>query len=249
MPGNTHENNIIFGIVTKWDNSDKLLPGMTEIECGGYADRQDLSVAFDHFVNINGASTHLTIVFNVFVIYTLFNQINCRVINDSFNIFIRIHKNFFFPLITICELSLQVILMQFGKEAFKVTERGLTWDQWGICIGFSSLTFILSIVIKVIPLDEYIQKILDSSSKDNKVANMNDLLLSNSNMRLIEKNEVSVFGNNKNVENIEFRDNNNQEIKIKKEGSGISRGRRASISVSRGGSMRQKKADINFTHQ
>ena len=249
MPGNTHENNIIFGIVTKWDNSDKLLPGMTEIECGGYADRQDLSVAFDHFVNINGASTHLTIVFNVFVIYTLFNQINCRVINDSFNIFIRINKNFFFPLITICELSLQVILMQFGKEAFKVTERGLTWDQWGICIGFSSLTFILSIVIKVIPLDEYIQKILDSSSKDNKVANMNDLLLSNSNMRLIEKNEVSVFGNNKNVKNIEFRDNNNQEIKIKKEGSGISRGRRASISVSRGGSMRQKKADINFTHQ
>ncbi len=249
MPGNTHENNIIFGIVTKWDNSDKLLPGMTEIECGGYADRQDLSVAFDHFVNINGASTHLTIVFNVFVIYTLFNQINCRVINDSFNIFIRIHKNFFFPLITICELSLQVILMQFGKEAFKVTERGLTWAQWGICIGFSSLTFILSIVIKVIPLDEYIQKILESSSKDNKVANMNDLLLSNSNMRLIEKNEVSVFGNNKNVKNIEFRDNNNQEIKIKKEGSGISRGRRASISVSRGGSMRQKKADINFTHQ
>ena len=249
MPGNTHENNIIFGIVTKWDNSDKLLPGMTEIECGGYADRQDLSVAFDHFVNINGASTHLTIVFNVFVIYTLFNQINCRVINDSFNIFIRIHKNFFFPLITICELSLQVILMQFGKEAFKVTERGLTWDQWGICIGFSSLTFILSIIIKFIPLDIYIQNILDRSSKDNKVANMNDLLLSNSNMRLIEKNEVSVFGNNKNVKNIEFRDNNNQENKIKKEGSGISRGRRVSISVSRGGSMRQKKADINFTHQ
>ena len=75
------------------------------------------------------------------------------------------------------------------------------------------------------------------------------LILSNSNMRLIEKNEVSVFGNNKNVKNIEFRDNNNQENKIKKEGSGISRGRRVSISVSRGGSMRQKKADINFTHQ
>ena len=248
MPGHTNENNIIFGTITKWDNSDRLLPGMTEIECGGYADRQDLSVAYDHFVNINGASTHLTIVFNVFVIYTLFNQINCRVINDSFNIFIRINKNFFFPLITICELSLQVILMQFGKEAFKVTERGLTWNQWGICIGFSSLTFILSIIIKFIPLDIYIQNILDRSSKDNKVANMNDLLLSNSNMRLIERNEVSVFEHNKNVKNIQFRDRNNQDIKIRKESSGASRGRRISMSVSRGGSMRQKKADVNFTH-
>ena len=191
MPGHKPENHIIFGIITKWDNSDKLLPGMTEIECGGYADRQDLSVAFDHFVNVNGASTHMTIVFNVFVIYTLFNQINCRVINDSFNIFIRIEKNFFFPLITICELFLQVILMQFGKEAFKVTERGLTWYQWGICIGFSCLTFILSIIIKIIPLDEFIQKFLDTSFKDNKVANIDDLIaanrLSNSNLKLIEK--------------------------------------------------------------
>jgi len=253
MPGHKPENHIIFGIITKWDNSDKLLPGMTEIECGGYADRQDLSVAFDHFVNVNGASTHMTIVFNVFVIYTLFNQINCRVINDSFNIFIRIEKNFFFPLITICELFLQVILMQFGKEAFKVTERGLTWYQWGICIGFSCLTFILSIIIKIIPLDEFIQKFLDTSFKDNKVANIDDLIaanrLSNSNLKLIEKNEVNIFDNNKNIKNIKFWQNNNQEIKIKKEGSGLSRGRRSSVSGSRGGSLRQKKPDVNFTQK
>ena len=97
-------------------------------------------------------------------------------------------------------------------------------------------------------MDIYIQNILDRSSKDNKVANMNDLLLSNSNMRLIEKNEVSVFEHNKNVKNIQFRDRNNQDIKIRKDSSGASRGRRISMSVSRGGSMRQKKADVNFTH-
>ena len=27
----------------------------------------------------------MSIIFNVFVIYTLFNQINCRVINDQIN--------------------------------------------------------------------------------------------------------------------------------------------------------------------
>ena len=260
MPGQTHEYDIIYGTVTKWDNSDKLIPGMTEIECGGYADRQDLSVAFDHFVNVNGASAHMTIVFNVFVVYTLFNQINCRVIDDQFNIFIRFDKNFLFPLITICELILQVILIQFGKEAFKVTERGLTWSQWGICIGFSSITFFLSIIIKIIPLDETIQNILDKVSKDNKVANIDDLIanrLSNSNMKLIEKNEVSVFDNNNNNNNnnndnnndaeIQKRDSKIKESKIKKESSIISRGRRNSMS--KGGSMRQKKADINFTHK
>ena len=45
--------------------------------------------------------------------------------------------------------------MQFGKEAFKVTERGLTWYQWGICIGFSCLTFILSIIIIEKRFDKY----------------------------------------------------------------------------------------------
>ena len=267
MPGHTLDHRIIYGTITKWDNSDKLLPGMTEIECGGYADRQDLNVAFDHFVNVNGASTHMTIVFNIFVIYTLFNQLNCRVINDQFNIFIRIEKNFFFPLITICELSLQVILIQFGKEAFKVTERGLTWNQWGICIGFSALTFVLCVIIKLIPIDEFIQRILDKASKDNKVANIDDLIggngLSNSGMKLIEKNEVSVFerknNNNNNYNHINdnsnhiFDDNHgkikiNGDIKGHKENSIISRGRRRS-SMSKGGSLRQKKADVNFTHQ
>ena len=267
MPGHTLDHRIIYGTITKWDNSDKLLPGMTEIECGGYADRQDLNVAFDHFVNVNGASTHMTIVFNIFVIYTLFNQLNCRVINDQFNIFIRIEKNFFFPLITICELSLQVILIQFGKEAFKVTERGLTWNQWGICIGFSALTFVLCLIIKLIPIDEFIQRILDKASKDNKVANIDDLIggngLSNSGMKLIEKNEVSVFerknNNNNNYNHINdnskliFDDNHgkikiNGDIKGHKENSIISRGRRRS-SMSKGGSLRQKKADVNFTHQ
>jgi hypothetical protein len=34
----------------------------------------------------------MTIVFNVFVIYTLFNQFNCRVLDDSLNVLVRISK-------------------------------------------------------------------------------------------------------------------------------------------------------------
>ena len=70
-------------------------------------------------------------------------------------------------------------------------------------------------------------------------------------MKLIEKNEVSVFegnNNNNNNNNInEIKDLNNQDLKNKRESSIISRNKRGSIN--KGGSMRQKKADINFTHK
>ena len=132
------------------------------------------------------------IVFNVFVVYTLFNQINCRVIDDNLNIFIRIGNNIFFPIITLSELILQLFLIEFGGDAFKCTERGLTLIQWLICIGFSFITFILSIIIKFIPFDVCIQNILDNISKGNKVAGIDDL---------IHKSELSDDNNEKKEDN------------------------------------------------
>ena len=102
----------------------------------------------------------MTLIFNVFVIYTLFNQINCRMIDDSFNIFKRMQKSLLFPLITICELGLQVIIVIFGKNIFHVANRGLTGEQWGICFGFSAITFVVSIIVKLIPLEGPIDNLL-----------------------------------------------------------------------------------------
>ena len=133
-------------------------------------------MAYDTYVHNNANSSHMTIIFNVFVIYTLFNQINCRVIDDNFNIFIRIGNNLFFPIITLSELVLQIFLIQFGGDAFKCTERGLSLMQWLISIGFSLVTFLLSIIIKLIPIDVFIQNILDNASRGNKVAGIDDLL-------------------------------------------------------------------------
>ena len=164
LPGDiTDVNQIIFGTSTKWDNT-KLIYTMTERDCGNYSKKQELSFAFNEYLSANGSTAHMTIVFNVFVIYTLFNQINARVLDDGFNIFIRLHHNFFFPLITLSELGLQIIIVFFGNEAFKVVEKGLTGNQWGICIGFSAITFVLSAIVKLIPLDKCIQSCLDKSS-------------------------------------------------------------------------------------
>ena len=175
FPGNTKMENIIYGISPKWPVNVKLKSGKSEILCGYYGSRQDLSAAYTEYVNDNANTAHMSIVFNVFVVYTLFNQINCRVIDDSLNIFVRIGNNLFFPCVTVSEIVLQIILIEFGKEAFKCTERGITGIQWLICVGFSAITFVLSVVIKMIPMQKWIENCFENCNKSNKVANINDL--------------------------------------------------------------------------
>ena len=165
LPGNGKEDHIIYGTEIKWNSKIKLQIGMTEIQCGKYGKRQNLSVAFKEFYNANGGTVHMTLVFNIFVFYTLFNQINCRVIDDSFNIFVRILRSFYFPLITICEMGFQVILVTFGNNVFHCAENGLTGGQWGITLGFSAITFIVSFLIKLIPIDKLIDKYIIKNEK------------------------------------------------------------------------------------
>ena len=177
MPGEARKDNIIFGISPKWSKDIKLISRSNpKFHCGEYGEKLDLSLAYSEYYNLNANSAHMTIVFNVFVIYTLFNQINCRVIDDSFHIFVRIRKNNLFPIITLSELALQIIIVQTGAGVFKCTERGLTSGQWFICLGFSLLTFVLSFLIKLIPINNIIQTFLDNRTKSNKVANIEDLI-------------------------------------------------------------------------
>ena len=237
MPGGTKLDNIIYGTKTQWKSKNKLKHGVNDLTCGNYADKQDLALAFNEYINVNGNSAHMTIVFNVFVIYTLFNQFNCRVLDDSLNVLVRINHNIFFPLIVGFELVLQVILIQFGKEAFKVTERGLTGEQWGICIGFSAITFVLCVILKFIPVDVPIQNWLDKRSKENNNEHDDIHNISNSKAHL-----MNTADNEINVKN----DVNDKERKISKnDGKSSSKQRQ---SLSKGGSMRHKKADINFTN-
>ena len=243
LPGNTNENHIIYGISTYWTN-DKKLKYKIYTQCGEYYDKQDLSVAYNFYIHNNANSAHMTIVFNVFVVYTLFNQINCRVIDDSLNIFVRIGKNLFFPIITCGELFLQIILIQFGGDAFKCTEKGITKIQWLICIGFSLTTLLLSIIVKFIPFDIFIQKILDNFSKENKIAGAEDLRKKKENEfnekknideKNEEKNDLNKSVNSKGSK-LTKQDNLTEEIN----GSLIKALRRSSNTNSGGGSLRQQ---------
>ena len=242
---------IIFGTTTHWKSDDHLLPGKTEYNCGDYASRQDMSVAYKGYTNANGSTAHMSLVFNIFVIYTLFNQINARVLDDSFNIFVRIHKNFWFPLITILELVLQIIIIEFGNAAFKVVESGLTARQWGITIGFSAVTFVLSIIIKLIPLDKCIDKILAKQAEEELKKEESEVELHSvkESSNLVQKNDINIYSNpslpkDEDVQRNQVLEVRNEDKKIKKEGSSSSRGLKKKGTLTNGGSLRAKKIEV-----
>jgi Ca2+-transporting ATPase len=100
-----------------------------------------------------GNTVHMTIIFNAFVLYALFNQINSRILDDSFNIFRRIHTNMLFIVILVAEFVIQYFLVQHGGLLFKCTVGGLTTSQWLVCIGLGSSTWLISILLKMTKLE------------------------------------------------------------------------------------------------
>ena len=95
LPGiSLDENKIIFGVKTFWDNNIEINEDMVKAnKCGDYGKYNTLDKAFKLYNKNMGAPVQLTMIFNIFVLYTLFNQLNCRIIDGSFNIFSRIKNN------------------------------------------------------------------------------------------------------------------------------------------------------------
>ncbi|CAF90203.1 unnamed protein product, partial [Tetraodon nigroviridis] len=94
-------------------------------------------------------SEHYTIVFNVFVMMQLFNEINARKIHGERNVFEGIYRNPIFCSVVLGTFALQsfhnrssnsqmkrvvswIIIVQFGGKPFSCT--ALTVDQWLWCV-------------------------------------------------------------------------------------------------------------------
>ena len=195
------ENYIVYGTEMNWSSKEKLIEEHKDF-CGKYSDKQKLSEAYSVYISSNSATTHMTIIFNIFVFYTLFNQVNCRVIDDSFNIFVRISKSYLFILICLLEMALQVIIAFVGKSAFHVVNDGFTGEQWGICLGFSAITFVVSFFVKLIPIHDCIDKLLQSKSDNSDEEN--------------EVEECKIDDKDKDdIKEIEFENEKMEKIKIK----------------------------------
>ncbi|XP_043603212.1 plasma membrane calcium-transporting ATPase 3 isoform X5 [Bombus pyrosoma] len=96
-----------------------------------------------------GPTQHFTIIFNTFVMMTLFNEFNARKIHGQRNVFQGIFTNPIFYSIWIMTCLAQVIIIQYGKMAFST--KALTLEQWMWCLFFGVGTLLWGQVITTIP--------------------------------------------------------------------------------------------------
>ncbi|KAF9383337.1 hypothetical protein CPB97_006535 [Podila verticillata] len=90
-----------------------------------------------------------TMVFNTFVFLQIFNEVNCRRLDNHLNIFSGIHRNNYFMIIFVIMVLFQAIIVQFGGAAFETEP--LDGIQWLICILLGVLSLPVGVIIRLIP--------------------------------------------------------------------------------------------------
>ncbi|TPX12724.1 uncharacterized protein E0L32_000901 [Thyridium curvatum] len=90
-----------------------------------------------------------TFVFNIYMLMQVFNQTNCRRVDNKFNVFEGAWRNPWFIGVQLVTIAGQIIIVFKGGEAFQT--EALTGVQWGWSIFFGFLTLPLGALIRMIP--------------------------------------------------------------------------------------------------
>ncbi|CAG8646633.1 8710_t:CDS:2, partial [Paraglomus brasilianum] len=90
-----------------------------------------------------------TLIFNTFVFFQIFNEINCRRLDGGLNVFKGIFKNRFFIGIFVIMVVGQFLIVEFGFEAFQVTRLNVV--QWAISVVLGALSLPFGLIIRLIP--------------------------------------------------------------------------------------------------
>ena len=98
-----------------------------------------------------GPSRHFTIIFNIFVLMQLFNELNTRKIRDEWNIFEGAFRNGLFWGIWVCTLGAQVLMVQVGSYPLSCFIGGLTLQQWLVSLAFAITPLLWRPVLLLIP--------------------------------------------------------------------------------------------------
>ena len=93
-----------------------------------------------------------TMVFNTFVWMQIFNEFNNRRLDNKFNIFEGIHRNFWFIGINCIMVGGQIMIIFVGGAAFGITK--INGTQWAICLLCALPCIIWAILIRLFP-DEW----------------------------------------------------------------------------------------------
>ncbi|OBZ88463.1 Calcium-transporting ATPase PAT1 [Choanephora cucurbitarum] len=90
-----------------------------------------------------------TMVFNVFVFLQVFNEINCRRIDGTLNVFKDIFDNWIFVAVQIAVIVGQYLIVTFGGIAFKTVP--LSLNQWLVTVAIGALSIPVGTIIRLIP--------------------------------------------------------------------------------------------------
>lgn len=90
-----------------------------------------------------------TVVFNTFVWMQIFNEFNNRRLDNKFNIFEGMFRNYWFLGINAVMVGGQVMIIYVGGQAFGVTR--LSGILWGVCIICSIACLPWAVLLRIIP--------------------------------------------------------------------------------------------------
>ncbi|RZC38902.1 plasma membrane calcium-transporting ATPase 2 [Asbolus verrucosus] len=111
---------------------------------------QMLDIESGRFAELDaGPSQHFTVIFNSFVMMTLFNEFNARKIHGQRNVFEGIFTNPIFYTIWIGTCLSQILIIQYGKMAFST--KSLTLEQWLWCLFFGLGTLLWGQLVTTVP--------------------------------------------------------------------------------------------------
>ncbi|KAF8453833.1 hypothetical protein BGX38DRAFT_1268345 [Terfezia claveryi] len=97
-----------------------------------------------------------TMVFNTFVWMQIFNEFNNRRLDNGFNVFEGIHRNYFFIGINAVMFGGQIAIIFVGGRAFSIVP--LNGVQWAICIALAFISCPWAMLIRSIP-DSWVEKL------------------------------------------------------------------------------------------
>ena len=98
------------------------------------------------------------LIFNTFVWMQIFNQYNCRRLDNKLNIFEGVTHNYFFVGIQFIIVAGQVLIMFVGGAAFNLNSR-LTAAQWIVSIILGLISMPIAVILRLFP-DELAAKLV-----------------------------------------------------------------------------------------
>ncbi|KAI8371591.1 PMCA-type calcium-translocating P-type ATPase [Radiomyces spectabilis] len=107
-------------------------------------------------------ATLQTVVFTAFVFCQIFNEVNCRRIDNRFNVVKGIKKNHFFILIFVVSVCGQILIVECGGAAFQTVP--LNSSHWMLSIAIGLMSIPIGAIIRMIP-DEVFASPFFSSRK------------------------------------------------------------------------------------